>query len=569
MDRSLKFVTRHIRWQILLILLGAALVGILLTYLALNYTTVLRPGRGGTYVEGVAGFPHYLNPLLSGCNGVDRDICALVFSGLTRLNERGKVEPDLARGWEASLDGMTYTFFLRSDAYWHDGTPVTADDVVFTIGLLQAPDFSGPPELGSSLWRTVTVEKVDRRTVRFKLSSPYAPFLDYTTVGILPAHLLEGVHVVGLPYAEFNLNPVGSGPFRLEEIEVESDTITAMVLEQFSRYYGPRPHLERIQFRFYPNDQTALKAYEDGEVEGIAQVTIPDLPQARALPSLNLFSAQLAECGLVFLNLDRPALSFFQELEVRQALMYALDRQEIIDSVLEGQGLVAHSPLIPETWAYKEGLPRYERDLEKANQLLEEAGWRRPRDDEDGLRRKGGQPLRFTLLTSGEPERVGVAQMLSEQWRSVGITVTVQTDSPLEVRQALDERDFEAVLVHLALPGDPDPYPFWHETQIENGQNYAGFAHRRVSEITEQARVIVNPESRRQLYGEFQEIFAQEVPALLLYVPVYTYAVDERIHDVQIGPLMYPSDRFRTVSEWWIVPRRVFVSESEASAQGE
>ena len=148
MDRSLKFVTRHIRWQILLILLGAALVGILLTYLALNYTTVLRPGRGGTYVEGVAGFPHYLNPLLSGCNGVDRDICALVFSGLTRLNERGKVEPDLARGWEASLDGMTYTFFLRSDAYWHDGTPVTADDVVFTIGLLQAPDFSGPLSWG-------------------------------------------------------------------------------------------------------------------------------------------------------------------------------------------------------------------------------------------------------------------------------------------------------------------------------------------------------------------------------------------------------------------------------------
>jgi peptide/nickel transport system substrate-binding protein len=134
----------------------------------------------------------------------------------------------------------------------------------------------------------------------------------------------------------------------------------------------------------------------------------------------------------------------------------------------------------------------------------------------------------------------------------------------LEVRGALEERAFEAILVHVALPGDPDPYPFWHETQVANGQNYAGFVHRRASEVIEQGRIAVNRESRRELYDEFQEIFAQQVPALLLYVPVYTYGVDERIHNLQIGPLMYPSDRFRAISDWWIVPRRVFVSESEA-----
>jgi peptide/nickel transport system substrate-binding protein len=559
-------VTRYIRWQILLILLGVVLVGILLTYLAINYTTVLRPGQGGTYVEGVAGSPNYLNPLLlSGYDGADRDVCALIFSGLTRLNERGEIEADLARGWETTPDGLTYTFHLRSNAYWHDGTPVTAADVVFTIGLLQAPDFPGSPDLGVSVWQVVKVEEVDRRTVRFTLpEQPYAPFLDYTTVGILPAHLLKGIRAADLPTAEFNLNPVGSGPFQMAEMNVEDGIITSIVLERFSRHYRPNPFLDRIQFRFYPSYQTVFSAYEAGEVEGIARVTLADLPRARALPSLNLFSSQIAEYGLVFLNLGRPDLPFFQEPEVRQALLYALDRQRIIDDVLDGQALVAHSPFIPGTWAYKDDVTRYAHDPAAANALLDEAGWMFP-SIEGGVRRKAGQRLAFTLLTSSEPERLEIAQMLTEQWVTVGVTVTIETASPLELRQALEERNFDAIFIHIALPGDPDPYPFWHERQVEGGQNYAGFVHRRASEVIEQARTDIHRETRQELYDEFQEIFAQQVPALLLYVPVYTYGVDERIHNVQIGPLMYPSDRFWTVSDWWIVPRRVFVSESEVN----
>lgn len=553
---------RHIRWQVLLIILGVVLVGILLAYLAINYTTVLRPGRGGTYVEGIAGFPRYLNPLLSSSQ-VDRDICALLFSGLTRLNERGAVEPDLARGWDHTLDGLIYTFHLRSNIYWHDGTPFTADDIVFTIGLIQADDFPGPSDLGSDLWRAVTVEKVDRRTVRFTLPEPYAPFLDYTTVGILPAHLLKGVRAAALPAIEFNLNPVGTGPFQLEEIEVEGETIAAMVLGQPSRYHGSQSYLDRVQFRFYPSDQAVFDAYEAGEVEGIARISVADLPRASASPTLDLFSAQIAEYGIVFLNLGRSDLPFSQEPEVRQALMYALDRQRIVDDALRGQALVVHNPLIPGTWAYDANVPRYEYDPDTAGGLLDEAGWRLLRE-ESIVRRKEGKPLAFTLLASSEPERFAVAQMLAEQWAAIGVSVTVETASSLKVREALDRRDFEAILVHLSLPGDPDPYPFWHQTQIGSGQNYAGFDHRRMSEVIEQARVIVNRERRQELYYEFQEIFAHEVPALLLYVPVYTYGVDERIHNVQIGPLVYPSDRFHTISDWWIVPRRVFVSEAEA-----
>jgi peptide/nickel transport system substrate-binding protein len=469
-------VTRHLRWQILLILIGVALVGLFLTYLALNYTTVLRPGRGGTYVEGIAGFPRYLNPLLSRYGEVDRDVCALLFNGLTRLNERGEVEADLARSWEVTLDGLMYTFYLRPNVYWHDGAPLTADDVVFTVGLLQDPAFPGPPELGATLWRAVKVEKVDRYTVRFTLPGPYAyaPFLDYTTFGILPTHLLSGTRAADLPDAAFNLSPVGSGPFKLADMNVESGVVTSLVLEQFPYYYGATPYLDRIQFRFYPSSQVVLDAYEADEVEGIGSIPIADLPRARALTTFNLYSAQLAEYGVVLLNLARADLPFFQEREVRQALLYALDRQEIIDAALDGQALVAHSPLIPGTWAYKVDVQHYEYDPVQAQALLDKAGWVLPRRG-DGIRRKGDRPLAFTLLTSSEPARIAVAQMLAEQWAAVGITVTVATVSPAEAFEALESRSFEAVLIHLSLPGDPDPYPFWHEMQVEGGQNYAGF----------------------------------------------------------------------------------------------
>lgn len=559
---------RHIRLQILLITLGVILVGILLAYLAINYTTVVRPGHGGTYVEGIGDFPHYLNPLLSSSQ-VDRDIAALMFSGLTRLNERGEVEADLASGWETSLDGLMYTFRIRSNAYWHDGVPVTAADVVYTVGILKDPDFAGPPELGLNLWRMVTVEEVNRRTVRFTLpggedARAYAPFLDYTTVGILPSHLLQGVGAGGLLNAEFNLNPVGCGPFKLDSIEVNDGKIVSVILEQHSRYHGLQPYLDRIQLHFYPSDQAVLDAYEAGEVEGIGRIQAADLPRARAFSSLNLFSAQIAEYGVVLFNLGRPGLTFFQEPEVRQALLYALDRQQIIDSALAGQALVAHSPLIPGTWAYYNEVRRYEYDPEKASELLDEADWVVSARG-DGVRRKDGQRLAFTLLVSSEAEeRVRVAQMLAEQWASVGVAATVEAASRQEVREALESRNYEAIIVHLALPGDPDPYPFWHETQAIGGQNYAGLIHRRISEAIEQARVTPNRDKRRDLYYEFQEIFAEEVPALLLYVPVYTCGVDERVHNVQIGPLMHPSDRFRTISRWWIVPRRVFVSDMEA-----
>jgi peptide/nickel transport system substrate-binding protein len=564
-------MTRHIRWQVLLILVGVLLVAALLAYLAANYTTVLRPGPGGTYVEGIVGEPRYLNPLLSGYNEVDRDIGSLLFSGLTRRNGRGDVEPDLASRWDVVTgpsNVVTYTFTLRPGATWHDGTAVTADDVIFTVRLLQDPAFPGPPELGGALWKAVTVGRVDRRTVSFSLIEPFAPFLDYTTVGILPAHRLGSISATDLPTLGFNTSPIGCGPFQLEGMEAaDAGSVESVVLRRFDRYYGDRPQLDRIQFRFYSNDQRVVRAYRAGEIDGIGRVPAALMTEARSLPTLDLLSAPTAEYTGVFFNLRRGELGYADDSAVRRALMHAIDRQAIIDGPLGGQAIPAQGPLLPGTWAHTDLETAYAFDPDLATDLLEEAGWR-ARGIVDDWRRKGGRRLEFSLLASSEPERLAVAEMLIKQWAAVGITVTLRTASPPEVRQSLETRDFDAILVSVAVPGDPDPYPFWHETQVEVGQNYSGIAHRRISEVIEQARVQVggDREARLRLYEEFQTLFADQMPALLLFTPVYTYGVDERIHNVQIGPLVHASDRFRTVADWWMVPRRVFVSDAEAES---
>ena len=268
--------------------------------------------------------------------------------------------------------------------------------MIFTIGLLQDPLFPGPPELGSTVWRTVTIERMSRRTVRFILPEPYAPFLDYTTFGILPAHLLGGIQAADLMTLKFNANPVGSGPFQLERVDIEGGSVASMVLRQSSRYHGESALLDHIQFRFYPSSQAVLAAYAAGEVEGIAGIATADLPVARAFPDLSLFSAPTAGYSVIFLNLRRPDLPFFQEREVGQALLYALDRQQIIDQHMGGHALVAHSPFVRGTWAYDEDIPHFGYDPVKAGELLDSAGWVQQAVG-DHVRRKGGGMVRVHI----------------------------------------------------------------------------------------------------------------------------------------------------------------------------
>ncbi len=563
---------RELRWQILIALGGIALI--LALFLGQNpipESVPPQPVVGGAYSEALVGTPIRLNPILDSFNQVDRDIDRLLYSGLTRFDARGNPQPELARV-AVSADATLYTFSLREDAVWHDGEPVTSDDVIYTFSKFQDEDFPGPEDL-KVFWEQVNLVRLDERTVQFQLAEPFAPFLDFTTVGLLPDHLLRGVTIRELVDHPFNLNPIGTGPFRFSRFLVESGVIKGVSLEAFEDFYGQRPFLERFEFRFYDDPAAALRAFQAGDVQGIGNVQLPILEATLQEPGLNVFSARLARTAVIFLNTKHPEVTELGEKTFRQALSSAINRQWVIDTTLQGQAMIAASPILSGTWAYADDLepPDFAPDL--ASNLLLDLGWELPLGASPGteefVRLSEDQALTLELLYPDDPVFEGIARAVEANWKSVGIRVElipVEPESLLE--DYLEPRDYQAALteLNLARSPDPDPYPFWHDSQSEAGQNFSAFTDRNISIWLERARTNPVHAERADLYRNFQFRFQDQVPAILLYHPIYTFAIGADVQGVSIGPLFDPSDRFATVTGWHLLARRTLVTETPADS---
>jgi len=554
---------RTLRWQILIAVGGLILVvGLLIGQAPSGPDAAPQPVKGGAYVEGLVGRIVRLNPLLDFSNQVDRDIDRLLYRGLVQFDSQGLPQPDLAESWTVSADATLYTFTLRSDAQWHDGVAVTSDDVVFTFSELQDQDFPGPPDL-HGLWKDINIIRLDDRTVQFQLSEPFAPFIDYVAMGLLPDHLLRGAQVENLIDHPFNLEPVGTGPFRFDRFLVEGEQIVGVSLVPWEGFYAERPFLERVEFRTYPDEAAALAAYESGEVAGISRLDGETLKRALLLPSLNIHAARVPRAGIVFLNLKHPEKTFMAEKEVRQALLLAVNRQWLIDSVLDGQAILATGPILPGTWAYANTLEPRPYDPPAAARLLEDRGYVLPVGATPGtpeyVRAKEESVLDFTLVFPDEAPFDRMAAQLQESWAAIGVRVELQPASPDSILpDYLETHDFEAVLTELDLSPypDPDPYPFWHDTQIEGGQNYGGFEDRNSSIWLERARTLSDAGRRAEFYQSFQHRFQDQVPALILYYRVYSYGLDAALQGVSLGPLNDPSDRLQGLTGWYLVARR-------------
>ena len=533
----------------LLAVVGIILLTLLMGATAYNVSTVLVPERGGVFREGVAGNPQYINPLLCHTHEIDRDLCSLLFRGLTRLDQQGRVVPDLAERWTAP-DGLVYTFTLRENQFWHDGKPVTIDDLLFTIEMMQNPDSPILPDL-AELWRSVTVEPVDEHTVRLLLDEPFAPFLDFTTIGLLPKHIWQDVPPSELLTSPLNLRPVGNGPMQA--------TLTSAQFIRLERNpYSSEdiPMVSALEFHFYPDYPSIYAAYTEGELDGVSQVMQSDISLAQARTDMQLFSAPLSTYVGVVFNLQNPDVPFLQDAIVRRALYHALDREQLLHDVVGGHGVLASSPIPSNNWGHAPDTPSYDYDPDEARRLLDESGW--VDTDGDGTRDKNGLPMQLILLTNDGPTRISLIEQIAADWQAVGVKVVVESVSfGGFVSDFLTPRRFEAALLSWDITGDPDPFPLYHSSQIATGQNYGGWSNQEADALVIEARSTVDPEKRRALYAQFQHLFAADVPAIPLYYPVYTYGVSERVKAVQIGPLNTPADRFATFPDWYILTRRV------------
>lgn len=548
---------KKLRWQIVIASLAMVAIAILLLSQRINpIGDGVTASAGGIYAEGLVGRIGRLNPLLDTFNQVDKDVNRLIYSSLITFDGRGNPQPDLAEAWGISVDGEVYNITLRPDAVWHDGNPVTTADVGFTVELMRDPEMPIPDDL-RGLWEEVEVIVFDEFTMQFRLPEPFSPFLDYLSFGIVPEHMLGNMSAEEIINSDFNLDPVGSGPYRFEQLIVEEDTITGVVLSSNDGYYLSSPLIDQVVFLYFQSQEEAMEAYIQGEIFGINQVSSQVLHQALAELGLNVYSGRLPQLTLVLFNLENPAVTFFQDIEVRKALLEGLNREQIIAQLLDGQGIMADGPILPGTWAYYEDTPRVDYNPVEAESRLKSAGYVIPAEG-GATRVKESQFLSFELVHPDTALHSAIASAIKEDWAELGVAVSlIAVDYVTLQTEYLDSRNYEAALVDLNLTGlpDPDPYPFWHQAEATGGQNYSRWDDRRASEYLERARVSVTIESRQRLYRNFQVHFSRELPAIPLYYLVYSYAVDAQVQGVQMGPIFDPSDRFMYISQWALVLR--------------
>jgi peptide/nickel transport system substrate-binding protein len=552
---------KKIRWQIVIVLLALGVIGVLLVGQQPVFLPVSAPAEqpvtGGVYTEGLVGAAKRLNPVLDYYNPVDREVDRLLFSGLLRFNARGLPEYDLVESMGISQDGLKYNFTLRPNAVWHDGQPLTSADVVFTIDLLRSEALPLPADV-RGLWNTVEVEALDEHTLQFRLPEPFSPFLDYLTFGVLPQHLLGDRSPEALIDDPFNLSPVGSGPYRFERALSENGQLNGLALARFGGYYNQPAFIDQLIFRYYADTASALAAYRAGEIQGISQISRDSLAAALKEPGLNLYSGRLPRLTLILFNLKDQKAPFLQETSIRRALLLGLNRQRMVEQNYQGQAIQADGPIFPGSWAYYEGLEHLAYDPEGAINLLKAAGYTIPAAG-GNVRLKENQSLSFELLYPEGQEYALLAEAIGRDWARLGVAIQAKA-LPYEelLRDRLEPRLFQAALVTLDLARfpDPDPYPFWHQAQATGGQNYTQWDDRQASEFLEQARVSVDLSERARLYRNFQVRFTSELPALPLFYPVYTYAVSNQVRAVSMGPLFDTSDRFATITSWYLEARR-------------
>jgi peptide/nickel transport system substrate-binding protein len=393
-----------------------------------NKYLVEVPTLGGSLTEGVIGeAPRFINPLLATSDS-DRDLTQLIYSGLLRVDQDGKYIGDLAESYDISEDGLTYTFKIRAGAVWHDGKPVTSDDIEFTIQKARDPSIKSYKRPS---FEGVTVEKIDDKTVVLKLKQPYSPFLENTTIGILPKHIWNSVDAETFPYSKSNMSPIGSGPYKIESISNKTveDSISNIStvpesydLVSFKDFTLGQPMIENLKIRFYPNEEALLTAYRSGEVNSINTIP-PQTARAMEEQSIKIIHSTLPRIFAVFLNQNHSKV--LVDKAVRKALDTAIDKNEIVKSVLFGYGKTIDGPV-----------PALQADIEvatstridSAKKILTKGGWKF--NTKKNVWEKGSAKAPLTLSldisTADTPELKNATMLIKKNWEELGVKVNVK-----------------------------------------------------------------------------------------------------------------------------------------------
>ncbi|HME45148.1 MAG TPA: peptide-binding protein [Syntrophorhabdales bacterium] len=485
-----------------------------------------QPAYGDTLVTSSIGEASNLIPLLA-TDGASHDIAGYVYNGLVKYDKDLKIVGDLAGSWDFSPDKLTITFHLRKNVRWQDGRPFTAHDVLYTYKVTIDP--RTPTAYSSDFLMVKKAEALDDYTFRVTYDKPFAPALISWGASILPSHLLEGKDITTSPLTRA---PVGTGPYKLKEW-IAGDRI---VLTANPDYFEGRPYISRVIARVIPDPATQFLELKNGGID-MAGLTPLQFVRQTEYPKFRREFNKIKYLGFNYVylgyNLKHP---FFRDKRVRQALTYAVNKQEIIEGILLGQGVVADGPYKPDMWAYNPNVRKYPYDPKKAEALLRDAGFVK---GADGRLSKDGKPFEFTIMTNqGNDVRIHCAELIQRWLAALGITVKIRViEWAAFVNQFIDARKFDAVLLAWTIPQDPDIFDIWHSSKQGTKElNFMGFENKEVDELLVKARQTFDQEERKRCYWRIQEILAEEQPYTFLFIPYATLAVQKRIKGIVPAP---------------------------------
>lgn len=496
------------------------------------------PAYGGSLSEGEVGSPRFVNPLLA-ISDADRDLTALTFAGLMGENGSGNLVPVLASGYTVSQDSKTYTFTIRPDAIFSDGTPVTASDVVFTVQKAQDPALKSPQFAD---WSGVAAAALDAHTVQFTLAKAYAPFLYDATLGILPSHLWQNVSDDQFPFTNLNTHPVGAGPFKFSALSTASDgTISSYRVSAFGKYVFGRPYLDGMSFTFYASQDDLASALSKGQVDsgyGIATPTAVTAPYSRVFG--------------VFFNPSSNAV--FARPEVRKALSIAIDRDALVQKALGGYATAIMGPVPPGSGITPTPVPQSNDTIGDAAAVLKNAGWTYDATARQWTLASQKLTLAVTLKTSNVPELKAVADAIQADWQKLGVTTDVQLYASGDLSQnVIRPRQYGALLFGMVINRDNDLYAFWDSSQRSDpGLNIAEYANHDVDALLEDSRVESNPATQLSDLQKINDDIAADYPAAFVYAPDFLYTIPSGLKGVQLPQITSPSDRFVSVASWYL-----------------
>lgn len=550
---NMRDVRRHIIGWLLLVGAMTAVVGLQMMWYQQSYQTTAA-SRGGTYAEATLGTVTTLNPLYA-TSSAEIAASRLMFSSLYAYDKTGQLTGDLAKNMKIDDTGSVYTITLRSDAEWHDGEPLTADDVAFTVNLMKNPSARSPHR---SSWQAIKATAIDDRTVEFKLPGAYAPFAHALNFSVLPEHILGSVDPSTIRENVFSQEPVGSGPFSFRLLQTVDDaTHTVINMTAFDAYHKGTPMLNRFELHAYDKPESIVKALRTGQVNAAADVPAVDAAQINQ-DNYSLISQPVNGGVYALLNLDRPIL---KDKKIRQALQIGTDTAELRKS-LAIKAPPLDSPFVAGQLAGDDVPHSPQANYTRAAKILDAAGWKLS----DGVRtNKDGQPLELNVTTTKNTLYEKTLESLAGQWRKLGIVVktnVVDTSSASSnfVQNTLQPRDYDILLYELSIGADPDVYAYWHSSQTgSSGRNFSNYKNSTADAALVSARSRIEPELRNAKYKAFAEQWIADIPAIGLYQTTATYVYGKQVQSLDPNAkLVSAHERYAGILYWSVAQESVY-----------